>query len=282
VPYYPRPVKERNLKALMAHTGFRLLEADVCDVDWATVLDGVDVVFHQAAQAGVRASWGESFDGYLHHNLLGLQRLLEGVRQQDQPPRVVFASSSSLYGDAETLPTPETTMPLPVSPYGVTKMAGERLGLVYNASFGVPFTALRYFTVYGPRQRPDMAFNRFMKALRRGEPIDVYGDGGQTRDFTFVSDIIAANLAAASATGAVGQAFNIGGGARVSLNEVLATIEQVSGRRFERRTHEAQAGDARHTGADIRKAADILGYRPQVTLEAGLSAMWTWSEALQA
>ncbi|MBC7543670.1 MAG: NAD-dependent epimerase/dehydratase family protein [Candidatus Sericytochromatia bacterium] len=276
-PFYPRALKEANLAKLRQMTGFRLLEVDLVEVDWSSLLRNCQVVFHQAAQAGVRSSWGDQFGDYLHHNLLATQRLLEGVRQSPGVARVVFASSSSIYGDAESLPTLETASLQPVSPYGVTKLAAERLGFVYHRSFGVPFTALRYFTVYGPRQRPDMAFHRFMRALRTETPIDVYGDGGQTRDFTFVSDAIAANLAAATADGAVGEAFNIGGGSRVTLAEVLTTIEQVSGRTFERRTGPAQPGDARHTSADTSKAAHILGYAPQVALRDGLTAMWAWS-----
>jgi nucleoside-diphosphate-sugar epimerase len=280
VAYYPREIKEGNLRPLRGRRGFHFIEADLGQLDWAPLLAGSDTVFHQAAQAGVRASWGDTFASYLYHNLQALQRLLDAVRQIEHKPRVIFASSSSLYGDAETLPTPESTIPLPVSPYGITKMAGERLGFVYHRSYAVPFTALRYFTVYGPRQRPDMAFHRFMRALRRGETIKVYGDGAQTRDFTFVSDIVAANLAAATSEAAIGEAFNIGGGARVSLHDVLATIERVSGRRFERLMLADQAGDARHTGADISKAQRLLGYHPTTDLETGLRAMWEWSEVL--
>jgi UDP-glucose 4-epimerase len=278
-PFYERARKVQNLRQLQSQAAFSLVECDLVDAPWADLLPGVQVVFHQAAQAGTRSSWGAQFADHLHHNLLATQSLLEGCRHVAQPPRIVYASSSSVYGDAETLPTPETTPPRPVSPYGITKLSAEQLGFVYHRSFGVPVTALRYFTVYGPRQRPDMAFHRFLKALSRGETIDVYGDGAQSRDFTFISDIVTANLQAAVAPGAVGEALNISGGTQVSLYEVLAMMEEVSHRRFERRQLPAQPGDARHTGADISKASRILGYRPAVGLTEGLTTMWDWSEA---
>src|SRR5205823_2654723 len=207
--YYPRSLKEANLAALRGRAGFTLVEADLVEADRGALLEGVDYVFHQAGQPGVRASWGDSFRSYTHDNILATQLLMEALCGRRQVRRVVFASSSSVYGDAPKLPIDETTLPRPISPYGVTKLAAEHLCHLYAAGFGVPVVSLRYFTVYGPRQRPDMAFNRFIRALLEGRPLEVNGDGEQTRDFTFVDDIVDANIAALTADPerAVGRAY---------------------------------------------------------------------------
>ena len=194
----------------------------------------------------------------------------------------MFASTSSVYGDAETLPTHELICPQPVSPYGITKLAAEHLCWLYYKNFGVPFTALRYFTVYGPRQRPDMAFHKFFKSVLVDQAIPIYGDGQQTRDFTFISDAIAANLAAATVPSAIGEIFNIGGGSRVVLAEVIDTMEKVVGCPIRRNHIEIAMGDARHTAADVSKAQEILGYQPQVSLVDGLTKEWFWVRSLYA
>ncbi|NEO90597.1 MAG: NAD-dependent epimerase/dehydratase family protein, partial [Moorea sp. SIO3G5] len=178
------------------------------------------------------------------------------------------------------LPTSETILPQPVSPYGVTKLAAEHLCLLYYHNFGVPVTALRYFTVYGPRQRPDMAFHKFLKAILTDEPISIYGDGKQTRDFTFIKDIIAANLAAGTTPAAVGEVFNVGGGSRVVLADVLDTIEEIVGHPIKKNYIEKAKGDARHTAADITKAKTLLSYQPQVSLSEGLAQEWEWIQNL--
>ena len=208
--YYDPFFKNKNIACLKAYDNFELIEADIQFIDWNSLLKDVDVVYHQAAQAGVRASWGQGFRFYTERNISATQVLLEAAKDAKNLKRLVYASTSSVYGDAETLPTSELICPKPVSPYGITKLAAERLCGLYHKNFGVPFVALRYFTVYGPRQRPDMAFHKFFKAVIEDEAIPVYGDGLQTRDFTFVSDAVAANLAAASVDGAVGEIFNIG------------------------------------------------------------------------
>ncbi|MBI4497729.1 MAG: NAD-dependent epimerase/dehydratase family protein [Chloroflexi bacterium] len=272
--YYARAQKEANLQSVLEHPSFRFLEADLLDLDLSALLSGVDVVFHQAAQAGVRASWGQSFEVYTRLNVLATQRLLEAAKDASLQ-KFVYASSSSVYGDAETFPTPETARPQPVSPYGVTKLAAEHLCYLYWRNYGVPTVSLRYFTVYGPRQRPDMAFHIFIRALLCDQPISVFGDGRQTRDFTFIDDAVAANLLAAT-RGPAGSVFNIGGGSRVSLLEVLATLMTLTGREAPVRFREAQRGDARHTAADITQALAVLGYRPQVPLEEGLAREVAW------
>ena len=272
--YYPRPTKERNLEKSRSHGKFRLVEGRLQDLDLRPLLDGVDRVFHLAAQAGVRASWGREFAHYTDHNVLATQRLLEAARAAGGP-RVVYASSSSVYGDAPTLPLSEDARCEPVSPYGVSKLAAEHLGVLYHRNFGVPVVSLRYFTVYGPRQRPDMAFHRFLKAARDAEPIHLYGDGGQTRDFTFVSDIVAATRAAAD-SGRPGSVYNVGGGERVVLSDVLRQIEDVTGRRLTIVRDEVQKGDMRDTFADTTAARRDLGFRSTVALAQGLEREWEW------
>jgi nucleoside-diphosphate-sugar epimerase len=272
--YYPRTVKERNLRSLGGRPNARFLEQDLSRVELAPLLAGVDWVFHQAAQAGVRASWGRDFEIYALHNVLATQRLLEAARDA-KVRRFVYASSSSVYGDTTDLPMREQSLPRPISPYGVTKLAAEHLCWLYWRSYGLPTVSLRYFTVYGPRQRPDMAFHRFLKGALRGEEITLYDDGEQTRDFTFVSDVVAANLAAAE-QGESGEVFNIGGGSEVSINHVLATIQRLCGRTLRVRREGRQKGDVRHTAADCTRARAALGFRPGVALPDGLRREWEW------
>jgi UDP-glucose 4-epimerase len=274
--YYDPSAKRRNLSRLRDRPNFKLIETTIADANWSELLADVEVIYHQAAQAGVRASWGSSFHHYTERNINATQILLEAAKEAPKLQRFVFASSSSVYGNAETLPTSESICPQPVSPYGITKLAAERLCWLYYQNFGVPTTALRYFTVYGPRQRPDMAFHKFFRAVLDDRPIQIYGDGRQTRDFTFVSDAVAANLAAAEVPEAVGEAFNIGGGARVGLMEVIETMEKAIDRPVRREYVERAKGDARHTSADITKAREILGYQPQVSLLDGLRQEWAW------
>jgi UDP-glucose 4-epimerase len=273
-------LKWKNIANFQHYPNFTLVEGDIQFLDWQKLLLDVQLVYHQAAQAGVRASWGKGFRAYTERNINATQVLLEAVKDAENLKRLVFASTSSIYGDAETLPTHEEIKPLPVSPYGITKLAAEQLGMLYHQNFGVPFVSLRYFTVYGPRQRPDMAFHKFFKAVLQDEAIPVYGDGKQTRDFTFVSDAIAANLAASIVPEAVGQIFNIGGGSRVILSEVLDTMAEIVAKPIKRHYIEKAMGDARHTAADVSKARKILNYQPQVSLRNGLTQEWEWVKSL--
>jgi nucleoside-diphosphate-sugar epimerase len=278
--YYDPSLKRQNAHILAKYPEFKLIEADIQALDWRQLLQGVEVLFHQAAQAGVRASWGDGFRQYTERNINATQIILEAAKETPSLQRMVFASTSSVYGNAETMPTPETLCPQPVSPYGITKLAAERLCWLYHQNFNVPVTALRYFTVYGPRQRPDMAFHKFFQAAIAGKPIGIYGDGKQTRDFTFISDAVAANLAAAVVPEALGEVFNIGGGSRVVLLDVLDTMEKVIGKPIERLHQGLARGDARHTAADVTKARTILGYNPQVSLAEGLAQEWQWIQGL--
>jgi UDP-glucose 4-epimerase len=272
--YYPRAVKERNLRGLRQQPGFRAEERDLSRADLEPLLRGVDWVFHQAAQAGVRASWGRDFEIYALHNVVATQRLLEASRDLGVH-RFVYASSSSIYGDTTDLPMREQSLPRPISPYGVTKLAAEHLCWLYWKNYGLSTAALRYFTVYGPRQRPDMAMHRFLKGALTGGEITLYDDGEQTRDFTYVSDVVAANVAAAERAEG-GEVFNIGGGSQVSLNHVLATIEAISARPLRIKRDSRQQGDVRHTAADCTRAREQLGFRPAVSLAQGLRLEWEW------
>jgi UDP-glucose 4-epimerase len=275
VDYYPREAKEKNLAGARGRPGFRLVEGRLQDLELAPLLAGVDQVFHLAAQAGVRASWGRDFAGYTDHNVLATQRLLEAVHATGSGIPIVYASSSSVYGDTRELPLRETGVCEPVSPYGVTKLAAEHLCRLYAKNHGLRTVSLRYFTVYGPRQRPDMAFHKFLRASRDDRPITVYGDGEQTRDFTFVGDIVAATRAAA-AQGRPGYVYNVGGGERLTLNRVLETIEGVTGRRLKVQREPAQKGDMRDTFADTAAAREDLGFRSTVSLPDGLAREWAW------
>ena len=278
--YYEPALKRKNISQFDNHPAFKLIEADIQLLDWKPLLVDVEVIYHQAAQAGVRNSWGQGFRAYTEWNINATQVLLEAAKDAKHLKQLVFASSSSVYGDAETLPTHESICPQPVSPYGITKLAAERLCWLYYKNFGVPFTALRYFTVYGPRQRPDMAFHKFFRSVLLEQAIPIYGDGQQTRDFTFISDVIAANVAAATVPEAIGEIFNIGGGSRVVLAEVLDKMEQIVDKPIRRNYIETAMGDARHTAADVSKAKEILGYQPQVSLFDGLTQEWHWIQSL--
>ncbi len=276
--YYPREVKERNLEPLRKRPTFTFIEDSLQTVPLAPILDDVTHVFHLAAQAGVRKSWGRDFLTYTTNNVDATQRLLEAAKGRALE-RFVYASSSSVYGDAVPIPMREDAMVQPVSPYGVTKLAAEHLCLLYAANHGVPAVCLRFFTVYGPKQRPDMGFHRFIRAALTGQPIALYGDGEQTRDFTYVSDIVAA-LIAAGERGRLGAVYNIGGGSRVSINDVLSLIAAITGRPLDIRREPSQKGDMRDTFADTSRAQAELGFQPSMTLEDGLRAEAEWLSVL--
>jgi len=273
--YYARDIKERNLSGALRQPGFRFVDARIQDADLAALLHDRTHIFHLAAQAGVRKSWGRDFSIYTVNNIEATQVLLEAATRMPSLERLVYSSSSSVYGDRVAMPMREDALPEPVSPYGVSKLAAEQLCYLYFANFKVPAVSLRYFTVYGPRQRPDMAFHKFLRAAALGEPIGVYGDGDQTRDFTFISDAVNANVLAAT-RGVPGRVYNIGGGSRVSVNDVLAMIQRVTGRTLRVNVDSVQKGDMRHTYADTSRALADLGYAPTVGLEQGLAAEYPW------
>lgn len=277
-PYYERSQKQRNIAPLLADDGFRFVDADLRTADLDALVADADVVFHQAGQPGVRLSWSEGFTDYLDHNVLATQRLLEALRGHPVQ-RFVFASSSSVYGQAERWPTTEDDLPRPHSPYGVTKLAAEHLCGLYAANWDIPTVSLRYFTVYGPRQRPDMAIHRLCRAALTGEEFPLYGDGTQVRDFTYVADVVEANLAAAHQDVKAGTVMNVAGGAATSMSDLIDLVGRLSGRpvRVDRRP--AQAGDVRRTGGSIDRARDMLGWAPAVDLEVGLGRQLAWHRA---
>lgn len=273
--YYPRAAKEANLAGLRGTPGFRLVEGDLTRMELAPLVAEATYIFHQAGQPGVRPSWGKDFDVYLDCNIRATQRLLEAAHTVGCVERLVYASSSSVYGETGDLPLREDSATRPYSPYGVTKLAAEHLCSLYHANYGLPTVSLRYFTVYGPRQRPDMGFHKFIRAALEDRAIVVFGDGEQTRDFTFVADAVEANWLA-TAPQAAGQVFNIGGGSRCSVNQVLATLEEILGRPIRREPRPPQPGDVRHTWADTRRARETLGFAPRVSLRDGLAQEAAW------
>jgi UDP-glucose 4-epimerase len=273
--YYPRELKQGNLEASLKHEAFEFLEEDIVSSDLDRLMDSVDVVIHLAAQAGVRKSWGANFQIYTHNNVMSTQALLEKGMQTGLK-RLVYASSSSVYGDSKELPSHEKNACWPVSPYGVTKLAAEHLAGLYHRNFGLDTVSLRYFTVYGPRQRPDMAFHRFIRALIEGTEIRLFGDGGQSRDFTYVGDVVDATVAAALTPDATGKVFNIGGGARVSVNQVISLLEEIVGKKARVNRLDVAKGDVRNTEADTTLAREILGYSPVFDLQKGLEMEYAW------
>jgi UDP-glucuronate 4-epimerase len=267
--YYPRSLKELNIAQARESEDFELVEANLENLELDLLAAGLDGIFHLAAQPGVRGSWGETFELYARDNVIATQRVFESAIRAKV--RVVWASSSSVYGNAEAYPTTEGTRPRPISPYGVTKLSCEQLATAYAESFGLDHVALRYFTVYGPRQRPDMAFSRIGQALAEGTVFPVYGTGDQTRDVTFVGDAVSATLAAMERAPS-GSVYNIGGGSETSLNDVISMAERLTGRRLDVRREPAASGDVRRTAADITRAKAELDWRPNTTLEQGLRA----------
>ena len=272
---YPAAEKLSNLARAREHAGFELHPVDLATADLAQVLDGCDVVYHLAAEPGVRSSWGSRFDRFVHNNVEATQRLLEAVRA-GAGHRLVYASSSSIYGESERLPTPEDALPRPLSPYGVTKLAGEQLCRVYHVNHGLDTVALRFFTVYGPRQRPDMAFRRFCEAAASRGSIELFGDGRQRRDFTYVADVVSAIRAAGVAPSASGRAYNIGGGSPVSINAALAQLAAIAGRPLDVSRAARESGDVMNTAADTGRAREELGFAPATTLADGLRGEYEW------
>ena len=273
---YAAADKHANLANAHDHDGFELLTGDLVDLDAHRLIEPCDVIFHLAGEPGVRGSWGKRFDRYTHHNVGATQHLLEAMADAGDGRRFVYASSSSVYGDALTLPTSEDATPRPLSPYGVTKLAAEHLCVLYGEEQDVHTVALRFFSVYGPRQRPDMAFRRFCEAIVGGRPIEVFGDGRQSRDFTYVADIVAATLAAGFADTPSGRVYNVGGGGSVSVNRALETLAAIAGRPLDVRHGERQEGDVADTGADTTRARAELGFAPATGLHDGLAAELEW------
>jgi UDP-glucose 4-epimerase len=276
---YPRSFKETNLAACLSHPRFEFVGGDLLTMDLTELLHKVAYVFHMAAQPGVRSSWGREFSRYTENNIMATQLLLEATKDR-RLAKFVYASTSSVYGDTRDLPMREEGGTRPVSPYGATKLAAEHLCHLYWRAFAVPTVSLRFFTVYGPRQRPDMFFHIFMRALRRGEEVPLFDDGEQTRDFTYCSDIVDGILGAALYPGQ-GEVFNLGGGSEVSLLDAIAIAERIAGPTAKLRRLDRQRGDVRHTRARLDEAKNKLGYSPKIGLEQGLAEQWKWISSLR-
>lgn len=280
-PYYDIDQKRRNLAALLGEPGFEFVEADLVTAHLPPIVEGADLVFHQAGQPGVRLSWADEFSTYAESNVVATQRLLEASKGLGLK-RFIYASSSSVYGNAEHYPTAESDLPSPFSPYGVTKLAGEHLVALYNANWGVPTVSLRYFTVYGPRQRPDMAFHRLIECALDGRAFEVFGSGDQVRDFTFVGDIVAANVAAATVQlEQLGVSINVAGGASTSLAEAIELVERLTSLPIALDRRPAQGGDVARTGGSTVRAGSLLGWSAVVGLEEGLGRQVEWHKSLR-
>jgi len=276
--FYPKWIKEQNIQPLTKEKNFELIAGDLNDLDLKKILKKTDYVFHHAAQAGVRTSWGENFSAYLRNNIEATQKLLEVVKDCHLK-KFIYASSSSVYGYCPELPMSETSPLYPFSPYGVTKLAAEHLCFLYYKNYGVPSVSLRFFTVYGPGQRPDMAFHKFFKAIAEGKQISVHGDGKQTRDFTYIDDVIEANFASLE-KGKVGEIYNIGGGTRKKLEDIFPLLENICQKKIRKVRKETQKGDMPHTFANIEKARKDLNYSPRSGLRDGLKEEWLWTQKL--
>jgi nucleoside-diphosphate-sugar epimerase len=270
-PYYDVSQKRANARS----TGIELVEADLRTSPIEPLLDGVDVVFHQSAQPGVRLSWSTGFREYVEQNVLVTQRLLDAVHATGAR-RFVYASSSSVYGTQPRYPTTETDLPAPFSPYGVTKLAAEHLCGVFAANWGLPTVSLRYFTVFGPRQRPDMSIHRLCEAAIDGGAFPLFGDGSQIREFTYVSDIVAGNLAAADADVAPGTIVNLAGGAEITISDLISLVESLAGASISVDRRPAEPGDSRRNGGAIDRARQLLDWEPNVSLRDGITAQLEW------
>jgi UDP-glucose 4-epimerase len=270
---YSRKIKGNNLRGLF-NNKFSFIEGSIFELDLKEILKKVDTVFHQAAIPGVRTSWGKEFYKYLENNVLATQILLESCKDL-KIKKFIYASSSSVYGDSDELPIKETSTTKPVSPYGVSKLAGEHLAILYFKEYGIPTVSLRYFTVYGPRQRPDMGFHKFIIAILSRKQIEIFGSGDQTRDFTFIDDVVEANLLASN-KGREGEVYNIGGGNRIELIQAIKAIEEVSGKQCDLKFTESQKGDVKRTYADISKAKMDFDYNPKIDINKGLEKHYEW------
>ncbi len=271
--YYSQSIKEKNLEGLKKSDKFKLIHKDISEVNFDEILKDVKGIFHEAAQAGVRASWGKDFQIYCDNNILATQRLLESIKDKDI--KLVYASSSSVYGDTDKIPMEEDDRLKPISPYGVSKLAAENLCFLYYKNFGIDTISLRYFTVYGPRQRPDMAFHRIIKSGILEKEFILYGDGSQTRDFTYIDDIVEANISAFN-NGKSGEVYNIGGGHRIDMNSVIEHISDIVGNKVKVKKIEDQKGDVRHTFSNTTKAQGDFDYRPKFDLAEGLRREFEW------
>jgi UDP-glucuronate 4-epimerase len=279
--YYSTRQKEQNLVGQLGQPLFTFHRQDILEADLDQLLSDVDVVFHQAGQPGVRSSWREGFDQHVDRNVVATQRLLESAARSERTRKFVYASSSSVYGNSPTYPTMESQLPRPESPYGVTKLAGEQLVSIYGRMGLLDCVSLRYFTVFGPRQRPDMAIHRLIRSAALGTEFTLFGDGSFERDFTYVGDIVAANMLAATEETRTSAVYNVGGNQPVSMKELIRLVEEVTGAAPNITYAPVQAGDVRRTGASLDMIRGDLGWRPQTDLRTALGHEWDWFRETQ-
>jgi len=273
--YYSPARKEQNLKNFISNKRFKLFRREMSTDKLTDAVQDTDYVFHLAAQPGVRSGWGDDFEVYVRRNIIATHNLLETIKEDNtRVKKVILASSSSIYGD-NPVPMREEQLPKPVSPYGITKVACENLGHLYFKQFGLPVVTLRYFTVYGPGQRPDMAFYKFIDKLLKGKPIVVYGDGSQKRDFTYIDDVVESTLKAAE-KGIPGDIYNIGGATEITIRDAVSLLEGIAGRKVRIEFCPSQPGEMRETLADNKRARDILGFTPGTDLRTGLKKELEW------
>jgi UDP-glucose 4-epimerase len=271
---YSVKIKNNNLTGLLNNKNFEFVNSNIIDIDFSNKYGDIEAVFHQAATAGVRTSWGSNFKEYTNNNILATQHLLESFKDS-KLKKFIFASSSSVYGNSDKLPLRISTLTRPVSPYGVTKLAAENLVNSYYENYGLPTVSLRYFTVYGPRQRPDMAFHIFLRSAITNNQIEIYGNGEQVRDFTYIDDVVNANMLSLQ-LGVSGNIYNIGGGSNISINETLRLIESITNKSLRINYKDTQKGDVRQTQADISESKMQLKYEPGYDIKRGLENEYAW------
>ena len=274
--YYPARMKEKNIENCLKHTNFSLIRQDLeSSLDLSTIFKNAEYIFHLAAQPGVRASWGKEFVIYVKNNISVTQKILESLKNNTTLKKFVLASSSSVYGNQPSIMNEETSLTRPVSPYGVTKLAAENLTNLYFKNYKIPTVSLRYFTVYGPKQRPDMAFTRFFNSIIKDKKLSIFGNGEQTRDFTYVDDIVKATINAATSD-SVGEILNVGGGSVFSLSEIIEFMKEITQKEFEIDFKTEQKGDVRHTSADISKAKKLINYKSNTDIKYGLTQQYEY------
>jgi len=271
---YSKKIKMNNIKNLLLNKNFEFINKNILDTNIKELIQDTDTVFHQAATAGVRSSWGSNFSEYVNNNIIATQYLLENIKLK-KIHKFIFASSSSVYGDSAEYPSRITTLTRPVSPYGVTKLSSENLVYAYSRNYDIPFVSLRYFTVYGPRQRPDMGFHKFLLSALNNKSIKIYGDGNQTRDFTYIDDIVEANMLSLNLENR-GSVYNIGGGNIITINDTLKLIEQITSKKLDIVFTNKHIGDVLKTQADIKEATNDLNYKPVFGLKSGLEKQYSY------
>ena len=273
--YYSPHIKEKNIENCLKHSNFSFIHQDLDTLDLSTIFENTEYVFHLSAQPGARASWGKEFTTYVKNNISVTQKILESLKNNTTLKKFIFASSSSVYGNQSSKMNEETSLTRPVSPYGVTKLAAENLANLYFKNYGVPTISLRYFTVYGPKQRPDMAFTRFFYSIIKEQKLTIFGNGEQTRDFTYVDDVVKATVNAATSN-SVGEILNIGGGSVFSIVQIIEFMKEITGKELEIDFKKEQKGDVKHTSADISKSEKLIDYKPSIDIKYGLTQQYEY------